>query len=182
MSPRFGLRLLVSLVIILLAGCSLARSGGDRAPIGPSTTSAPPPTVAPDNAARRSPTPEALRAAVTMDGIRSHLAALQAVADRHGGNRAAGTPGYDASVDYVVGQLQAAGYRPQVQRFQAGRFQERSRPVLELAGVTPEADRDYRTVEFSGSGDVIGPLRRVDLRLPPGPRADGSTSGCEPAD
>src|SRR5215218_8105830 len=181
MSPRFGLRLLTGLLVVLLAGCSLAGSGQDRAPVGASTTSASPTTTAP-GAAARSLTPARLRTAVDAQGIRAHLAALQAVADRHGGNRAAGTPGYDASVEYVLGQLRAAGYTPQVQRFQAGRFQERSRPVLELAGVTPEADRDYRTVEFSGSGDVIGPLRRVDLRLPPGPRADGSTSGCEPAD
>jgi len=184
MSPRFSLRLLASLVFILLAGCSLARSGQDRAPVGPSTTSAPPPTVAPD-AAARSPTAEALRAAVTVHGIRSHLAALQAVADRHGGNRAAGTPGYDASVDYVVDQLRAAGYTPQIQRFQAGRFRERTRPVLELAGegaAAPRAGADYRTFEFSGSGDVTAQLHPVDLQLPPGARADSSTSGCEPAD
>jgi Zn-dependent M28 family amino/carboxypeptidase len=54
--------------------------------------------------------------------------------------------------------------------------------VLELAGVAPEAGRDYRTFEFSGSGDVTAPLHPVDLRLPPGPGADSSTSGCEPAD
>jgi len=57
----------------------------------------------------RGSTPAALRAAVTAEGIRSHLAAFQTVADRHDGNRAAGTPGYDASVDYLVGQLRAAG-------------------------------------------------------------------------
>ena len=141
MSPRFSLRLLASLIFILLAGCSLARSGQDRAPVGPSTTSAPPPTVAPD-AAARSPTAEALRAAVTVHGIRSHLAALQAVADRHGGNRAAGTPGYDASVDYVVDQLRAAGYTPQIQRFQAGRFRERTRPVLPGASEAAAGQQD----------------------------------------
>jgi hypothetical protein len=69
-----------------------------------------------------------------------------------------------------------------VQRFQAGRFRERSRPVLELPGVAPEAGRDWRTFEFSGGGDVTAPLHLVDLRLPPGPGTDSSTSGCEPAD
>jgi len=45
--------------------------------------------------------------------------ALKAAADRNGGNRAAGTAGYDASAVYVADQLQAAGYRPQIQRFDA---------------------------------------------------------------
>src|SRR5215211_6978419 len=180
MNPRGSLRLLASLLIVLLAGCTLDRSRQDGAPVGPSTPA--PITTAASSAAARSLTPAALRAAVTVKAIRSHLAALQAVADRHGGNRAAGTPGYDASVDYLVGQLRAAGYRPQVQPFAAGRFRERSRPVLEAAGVTPRAGRDYRTFEFSGSGEITALVRPVDLRLPPGPGADGSTSGCEPAD
>ena len=44
---------------------------------------------------------------VTLDGVRAHQAALQAIADANGGTRAAGTPGYDASVDYVVEALEA---------------------------------------------------------------------------
>ena len=39
-----------------------------------------------------------------------HLQALQAIADRTGGNRASPGPGYEASVDYVVEVLNAAGY------------------------------------------------------------------------
>jgi len=39
-----------------------------------------------------------------------HLQALQKIADEHGGNRASGTSGYDASVDYVVGVLRRAGF------------------------------------------------------------------------
>jgi aminopeptidase S len=42
--------------------------------------------------------------------VATHLKALQKIADEHGGNRAAGTPGYDASVDYVQGVLQRAGF------------------------------------------------------------------------
>jgi hypothetical protein len=166
MSQR-SIRLLAGVLAALLVGCTPTRSerDGRPSPAGPSTV-----TRAP-GASARFPTPAELRAAVTVEAIRSDLAALQAVADRHGGNRAAGTPGYDASVDHVVGQLRAAGYRPRVQRFQAGRFRERGRPVLEPAGVAPEAGRDYRTFEFSGSGDVTAPLHRVDLRLPRAPTA-----------
>lgn len=42
--------------------------------------------------------------------LATHLQALQKIADEHGGNRAAGTSGYDASVDYVVGVLRGAGF------------------------------------------------------------------------
>jgi len=39
-----------------------------------------------------------------------HLQALQRIADEHGGNRAAPSPGYQASVDYVSGALRSAGF------------------------------------------------------------------------
>ena len=42
--------------------------------------------------------------------VLTHLESLQAIADSNGGNRAFDTPGYQASVDYVAGRLQAAGY------------------------------------------------------------------------
>ena len=48
-----------------------------------------------------------------------HLQALQKIADDHGGNRAAGTPGYDASVEYVVGVLSRAGFKPSTPTFEA---------------------------------------------------------------
>ena len=44
--------------------------------------------------------------------LRQHLAALQRIADAHGGTRVAGGPGYTASVRYVRDELVAAGYRP----------------------------------------------------------------------
>src|SRR5262245_42905739 len=52
-----------------------------------------------------------LRRAVTVPGIRQHQRALQRIADRNGGTRAANTPGYDESVDYIVRKARAAGYR-----------------------------------------------------------------------
>ena len=44
---------------------------------------------------------------VTLEGVREHQAAFQAIADANGGTRAAGTSGYNASVDYVAGLLDA---------------------------------------------------------------------------
>ncbi len=43
-------------------------------------------------------------------GAWRHLAALQRIADENGGHRASPGPGYDASVEYVVGVLRATGY------------------------------------------------------------------------
>ena len=59
----------------------------------------------------------ALRSAVTVSGIMEHEDALQAIANANGGTRAVETDGFDESVEYVVAQLQAAGYSPTVQNF-----------------------------------------------------------------
>ncbi|GGK16656.1 aminopeptidase [Pilimelia terevasa] len=46
-----------------------------------------------------------------------HIQGLQKVADANGGNRAHGRPGFKASIDYVKGQLDAAGFTTTVQNF-----------------------------------------------------------------
>ena len=49
-----------------------------------------------------------LRDAITVSAMRQHLQALQNIASANGNTRESGTPGYEASVDYVVSQLEAA--------------------------------------------------------------------------
>ena len=66
--------------------------------------------------------PGRLVAEVTGDGVFAHLQELQRIADANAGNRALGTPGYDASVEYVAGVLRAAGYQVQTPEFAARRF------------------------------------------------------------
>src|SRR5690349_11804451 len=56
------------------------------------------------------PLVQQLRSAVSTAGAMTHLQALQRIADENGGNRAAGTRGYEASVDYVAGVLRGAGF------------------------------------------------------------------------
>ena len=63
----------------------------------------------------------------TVRGVMDHLIELEEIGDRHGG-RASGTPGYEASRDYVVKRLSRAGYRPQVQEFDFPFFQQ-TRPL-----------------------------------------------------
>src|SRR5262245_25732253 len=74
-------------------------------------------TMAPAYADPNNNNVQKLTSAVTVHGVMSHLEALQGLADDNGGNRAAGLPGYAASVGYVVDQLRGAGYDPQVQEF-----------------------------------------------------------------
>ena len=127
----------------------------------------------------------ALRDAVTSDAIMDHLAELQKIADNNGDTRASGTPGYTASVTYIKGLLEAAGYQVAVQDFTFNSFKELSEPVFQRVSpdpVTYAPNEDFYTADFSGSGDVTAPLQAVDLVLPPGPEAGSSSSGCEAED
>ncbi|GAB90109.1 peptidase M28 family protein [Gordonia rhizosphera NBRC 16068] len=67
-------------------------------------------------------TPDDLAHAVTVDNVMAHIRALQQVADADGGNRAAGTSGYDASLAYVADRLRAAGYLVSTPQFEFPRF------------------------------------------------------------
>ncbi|MFI6339550.1 M28 family metallopeptidase [Streptomyces sp. NPDC050535] len=52
--------------------------------------------------------------------VKAHLAQLQSIATANGGNRAHGRTGYKASLDYVQGKLNAAGFTTTVQQFTSG--------------------------------------------------------------
>src|SRR6478735_1973598 len=118
-----------------------------------------------------------LTKAVTVDGVVDHLEALQDIADENG-DRAAGRPGYKASVDYVVEQLRAAGYTPTVQEFPFTYAEEFS----ELERITPSPRVFVQGSEFlrntfdSGTpeGTATGTLFVI-------PAAD-ATDGCEAGD
>ena len=123
----------------------------------------------------------ALRDAVSADGIIQHLEALQAIADANGGTRAAGTPGYEASAQYVEEQLRAAGYDPVRQPFSYDQFSVNSAALQQLTPTVVDYvdGTDFSTMSYSGSGDVTAGVTAVDVNLA-GDRA--STSGCEASD
>ena len=123
-------------------------------------------------AARSNDTHAALEDCVTLEGVRAHLDALQEAARAHGGTRATGTPGYDASVRHVVDTLRAAGYRPVVQPFTVDTFATTSPTLLQRPGRDPNG-LPTAIVAGSGSGDVTAPV----VALP-----DDGTPGCEAAD
>ncbi|HMN27258.1 MAG TPA: hypothetical protein PKE45_03815, partial [Caldilineaceae bacterium] len=123
-----------------------------------------------------------LQECVTVAGVREHQLALQAIADANNGTRAAGTPGYDQSVAYVVGRLQAAGYQVTMQEFPF--FAWRPEGPSTLAQITPlpavyGEDVDFTLLSQTEGGVVTAAVRAVDLQLGPG---NTSSSGCEAAD
>ena len=74
---------------------------------------------------------QGFRKQVTVAGIREHQSALQQIANANGGNRAAGTAGYDASVDYIFDRAEAAGLDVSLDEFTyVESFSEGSTPVL----------------------------------------------------
>jgi Zn-dependent M28 family amino/carboxypeptidase len=119
---------------------------------------------------------------IRLDQVRAHQAALQAIADANGGNRFAGRSGHDASVDYVVGKLEAAGYDVTVQPFDYLAFEVVGASILQQTAPTPTTyveDVDFGVITQSDPGDVTANVTPVDLQLGLG---NTSTSGCEAAD
>lgn len=122
---------------------------------------------------------------VTVKNVKKHLTALQSIADAHGGNRAAGTPGYAASRDYVANKLRRAGYRVTLDPINfVEAWTENSPPSLSLTAPTTKdyvPNEDFFAFQPSPAGDVTAPVQAVDLTLPPTPEPT-STSGCEASD
>ncbi len=143
---RRSVSLAASLVLTLslVAACGDDQTAEvDRPSSAPVSTPTPAPPI--DEV-----TPAALSDAVRIENVMAHVRALQQIADNNGGNRAAGTSGYDASLDYVAGLLRAAGFdvtTPTVdyERFDGG-------PVSLTADDLKVATR---IVEYSaGTGDT----------------------------
>ncbi|MFI1105347.1 M28 family metallopeptidase [Streptomyces melanogenes] len=62
-------------------------------------------------------TPTAAAPDIPVANVKAHLSQLQQIANANGGNRAHGRAGYKASLDYVKGKLDAAGFTTSVQQF-----------------------------------------------------------------
>jgi len=125
---------------------------------------------------RTNNTVENLLECVTVDGVREHLTAFQAIADANNGNRASGTPGYDASADYVVKRLQKAGWKTSVQPFNYQTFLNLAPAVVERVSPPPAGAVDATPMSYSGSGDVTAAVSALT------PMPADATPGCEASD
>ncbi|MEN4475320.1 M28 family metallopeptidase [Mycolicibacterium cosmeticum] len=112
-----------------------------------------------------------LRDRVTADAMMAHLTKLQQIADANDGTRAMGTPGYQASVDYVANTLRDKGFDVQTPEFEV-RLPFAEEPVLTVSGARVPAKPLNYTIG-TPDGGVRGPLVAA--------RADDSP-GCAESD
>ncbi|MFB6479056.1 M28 family metallopeptidase [Streptomyces virginiae] len=75
--------------------------------------SAVPAALAAPSAVTAAPTPPD----IPLANVKAHLSQLSTIAANNGGNRAHGRAGYKASIDYVKGKLDAAGFTTTLQTF-----------------------------------------------------------------
>jgi Zn-dependent M28 family amino/carboxypeptidase len=111
-----------------------------------------------------------------------HLNTLMDIAVANDGHRGAGSSGYDASADYVRGELEAAGYTVAAHEFNISKDVWNSEAEVSAVGLDPLSYReDFLIFGHSGSGSVTAALSEVNLTMPP---ADGVgiSSGCEATD
>ena len=127
----------------------------------------------------------AFRKTIKRSGLYKHCEMFQNVADIYGGIRASGSPGYVASMDYVLAKLTDAGYNVYTTDVIADYFDEVLPPKLEgpIEYTSPSNDpMTYYTYPGSASGTVEALVYAVDVAYDPESLADTSTSGCETED
>jgi Zn-dependent M28 family amino/carboxypeptidase len=117
--------------------------------------------------------PDAVAGAMSEASLRPDLAAFGKQASEHGGTRAPGTAGFEASKDYVLGKLTKAGFDISVQSFPVP-FSEAITERLTVAGAPVPGMHMMLYTKDTPSGGVTGKLAAI-------PAAD-HTPGCEPSD
>lgn len=115
-----------------------------------------------------------LRHQVNADDMFTHLGALQDIADAHDGNRAVGTSGFDASVDYVAGVLRASGFDVHTPEFTTKIFEAQD-PDLTVNGDDIDADALNFSAATPPEG-VSGPLVVAPAA------SDDQSPGCTESD
>jgi hypothetical protein len=107
---------------------------------------------------------------VGVDAMFVHLRKLQEIADANGGSRADGTPGYDASVEYIANTLRDKGFDVEMPQFERLAVSSPGRPRLTVSG------RDYAIDQAS----LLTPTRKGGLRAPT--QRPQKPAGCTAAD
>lgn len=105
-----------------------------------------------------------MRERVTTDNLYAHLTQLQNIANANKGTRAVGTPGFESSIDYVVGVLRGRGFDVQTTPFLARVFKDG--PVTLTVGGAPVT---AKAMEYSvATRGVSGPLVAAPVEESPG--------------
>ncbi len=107
---------------------------------------------------------------VTIDGVYRHLTKLQEIADANDGNRADGSPGYHASVDYVAQLLRDKGFDVTTPEFERLSGSQGGKPALTVAGRAFRVEQASLMITTPAGG-----LKALTLR----PR---KPAGCTAAD
>lgn len=144
---------MLAVVVLAIGGCSRQ------------ATPVPAPTPDPDPAAAVE-FADGLRQKVTVDAMMAHLGRFAEIADAHAGNRALGTPGYDASLDYVVDSLRDKGFDVDTPEFEV-RIPWADEPAVTVAGEPVEARPMEYTISTEPAG-VTGPLVAARVEDTPG--------------
>jgi Zn-dependent M28 family amino/carboxypeptidase len=142
-------------------------------------------------AAPRDVSSDKLRKTVTLEGLTEHLEAFQAIGDANGDTRATGTPGYEESVEYVMGTLEKLGYEVTTPEFNYPVWEENTPATLTWGTQTftssPSSASgtavDMITFGFAQSGTLTDLLvvPTNDIVIHSG-ASNTSTSGCEMSD
>jgi len=100
-----------------------------------------------------------LAAKVTTDALYAHLDALQRIADANDGNRAEGTAGYDASLDYVAKALRDKGFDVQTPEFDRYGGTRGGSPRLTVSGRGLTVEKASLLVDTGPGGIEAATLR-----------------------
>jgi Zn-dependent M28 family amino/carboxypeptidase len=96
---------------------------------------------------------------VTVDDVFTHLQRLADIAEANDGNRADGTAGYDASVEYAAGVLRDNGFDVTTQEFDRLVVAAPGKPTLTVAGRSESVDQASLLVNTPEGGLVALTLR-----------------------
>jgi Zn-dependent M28 family amino/carboxypeptidase len=127
------------LAIAVVAGCSSPRHA---------------PTAAPD--LRRE-----LAEKVTAERMFAHLHALQDIANANNQSRADGTPGYDASVEYIAKALRNRGFDVSTPQFERVYPISPGKPTLTVSGRSFQVDQASLLVRTPPGGVTGQPVRPI---------------------
>ncbi len=145
-----------------------------------------------------------LSSKITTSAVESHLINLQRIAEENRVNdvstRAAGTPGYDSSTEYIKAQLEAAGYEVKLQSFEFRLWEQMEPSSFVLSTVSGKGDENitqpqnpeesaeefsYNTMSYSGSA-LIDTAKDLVFVTPSFSEADDKaydySDGCEASD